>query len=238
MNKNYKLACRTGRLKIRNYCQGQVMLAILLLGTFVMTLGLTISKRTIGEIRIDTDEEMLKDAFNVAESGIDYFLKTENGNYSPENIEMMAKVTRDTEVFDNTKALVYKNKIEVNLDLEKFDGNSLKIQINRNAKIRLDLFWGNNRVERFLFDRQDGSDAISISAGGKKYLKIMSIDGKPCDFTIIPSGGKFEQSVITSIGYAKKIDPNGVKTVISTEEEFNIPYFLLDAVTAVGGVSN
>jgi len=218
--------------------KGQVMLAILLLGTFVMTLGLTISKRTIGEIRIDTDEEMLKDAFNVAESGIDYFLKTENGNYSPENIEMMAKVTKDTEVFDNTKALIYKNKIEVNLDLSKFDGSALKVQINRNAKVRLDLFWGNNRVERFLFDRKDEGDSISISAGGKKYLKIMSIDGKPCDFTIIPSGGKFEQSVITSIGYAKKSDPNGVKTVISTEEEFNIPYFLLDAVTAVGGVNN
>jgi hypothetical protein len=218
--------------------KGQVMLAILLLGTFVMTLGLTISKRTIGEIRIDTDEEMLKDAFNAAESGIDYYQKTNIATFSPVNVDVKATVLDEKLKILQGEPLIYKNKTEVNLDLSKFTGTSLKIESDRNVKIRIDVYWGTYNVDRKLFDRKEKTDSIEISAGGKKYLKMMTINGKPCTFTITPSGGYLEQSIITSTGYAKKDDPNGVKTVVTTEKEFNIPYFLIDAVTAVGGVSN
>ncbi len=55
---------------------GQVALVVLLISAVVLTLGLSISRKTVVETRIDTDEELLRQAFNTAESGVDYYLST------------------------------------------------------------------------------------------------------------------------------------------------------------------
>ena len=51
-----------------------MVLGVLLVLAVVTTLGLSLSKKTEVETKIDTDEALLKQAFNNAESGIDYYL--------------------------------------------------------------------------------------------------------------------------------------------------------------------
>lgn len=61
--------------------KAQVAIVALLISVLVMTIGLSLSKRTTIETTIDTNEESLRDAFNTAESGIDYYLKTGGSEY-------------------------------------------------------------------------------------------------------------------------------------------------------------
>lgn len=62
--------------KIKNFRSGQVAIIVLLVSALMMTVGLSLSKKATVETRIDTNEELLKKAFNAAESGIDYYLGT------------------------------------------------------------------------------------------------------------------------------------------------------------------
>ncbi|HOG37794.1 MAG TPA: pilus assembly PilX N-terminal domain-containing protein [Candidatus Woesebacteria bacterium] len=62
--------------------QAQVAIIALLVSAVVMVVGLTFSKMTTVETRIDTNEEALRDAFNAAESGIDYYLRTGSQTYT------------------------------------------------------------------------------------------------------------------------------------------------------------
>jgi Tfp pilus assembly protein PilX len=55
---------------------------VLLASALVLTLGLSASRITTTETKIDTDQELLKRAFNTAESGIDYYLATGDTSYS------------------------------------------------------------------------------------------------------------------------------------------------------------
>ena len=66
--------------------RGQVAIVVLLISAAVMTLGLSISKKTVIDTKIDTGEEQLKQAFNTAESGIDYYLGTGSTKFiAPDN---------------------------------------------------------------------------------------------------------------------------------------------------------
>jgi len=65
---------------------GQVAIVVLLISAAVMTLGLSISKKTVIDTKIDTSEEQLKQAFNTAESGIDFYLGTGSTKFvAPDN---------------------------------------------------------------------------------------------------------------------------------------------------------
>lgn len=68
-------------LKIKNR-SGQTAIIVMLVSAVMLTLGLSLSKTSTTETKIDTNEELLKKAFNAAESGIDYYLKTGQTNYS------------------------------------------------------------------------------------------------------------------------------------------------------------
>jgi len=61
--------------------RGQVALIVLLVSAVVMTVGLSMSERAVVETKIDTDEELLKQAFNAAESGIEYYRGTDSTDY-------------------------------------------------------------------------------------------------------------------------------------------------------------
>jgi hypothetical protein len=62
--------------------RGQVALIVLLVSAIVLSLGLSVSRKTTVETKVDTDEELLKQAFNTAESSIDKYLMTGEKNYS------------------------------------------------------------------------------------------------------------------------------------------------------------
>jgi hypothetical protein len=73
--------------------KGQIALVVLIVSTIVLTLGLSLSRKTVVETKIDTDEELLKQAFNNAESGIDYFIATGSTLYESDDGTDLANVT-------------------------------------------------------------------------------------------------------------------------------------------------
>ena len=64
-----------------HYRSGQTALIVLLIVATALTVGLASSKKVVVDTKIDKDEEMLKQAFNVAESGIENYLSTGNTTY-------------------------------------------------------------------------------------------------------------------------------------------------------------
>jgi hypothetical protein len=75
--------------------KGQIALVVLVVSSIVLTLGLSLSRKAVVETKIDTDEELLKTAFNTAESGIDYYLATGQTNYQTSDLLSQATVTAE-----------------------------------------------------------------------------------------------------------------------------------------------
>ncbi len=84
------------RLKIENFHSGQVAIIVMLVSALMITVGLSLSKKTTVETKIDFNEEALKKAFNAAESGIDYYLATGQKIYdSNDSLSEANVVTED-----------------------------------------------------------------------------------------------------------------------------------------------
>jgi len=81
--------------KIINKQKGQVALVVLLVSAVMLTLGLSISKQTVVNTRIETDDELLKKAFNAAESGIEKYLATGDKSYFVPEDESGATITTE-----------------------------------------------------------------------------------------------------------------------------------------------
>ncbi len=73
--------------------RGQVALVVLVVSAVALTLGLSLSKKTVIETQVETDEEALKQAFNAAESGVDYYLSTGTTKYTAPDGKSAADVT-------------------------------------------------------------------------------------------------------------------------------------------------
>ncbi len=75
---NFKLQTRKNR--------GQVAIIALLVSAVMLTMGLSMSKKETTEIKVNANDEMLKKAFDTAESGINFYLGTGGTNYqSPDS---------------------------------------------------------------------------------------------------------------------------------------------------------
>jgi hypothetical protein len=81
--------------KMINKQKGQVALIVLLVSAVMLTMGLSISKQTTVNTRIETDDELLKKAFNAAESGIEKYLATGNLKYTAPDDGSEANVTTE-----------------------------------------------------------------------------------------------------------------------------------------------
>ena len=72
---------------LNQYKKAQTVIIVLLVSAVLMTVGLSLSKKATTETKLDINEESLKNAFNAAESGINYYLGTGNTKYSsPDNL--------------------------------------------------------------------------------------------------------------------------------------------------------
>ena len=72
---------------------GQIALIVLVVSAIVLTIGMSVSKKTVVETKITTDEELLKQAFNAAESGIDYYMGTGVTQYTAPDSLSKANIT-------------------------------------------------------------------------------------------------------------------------------------------------
>jgi hypothetical protein len=177
--------------KINILRKGQVAIIVLLVSAVMMTVGLSLSKKTTTETKLDINEELLKKAFNAAESGISYYLGTGNTSYVAPDSQSSAEVTAKNIVANgsildfgeytpaNGTEFYWLVNHESNGDIgTTYYAGTLSVcgngftgsaEINYFYKVgtnygvsRYGYFFGNNRVNGFSGDATGGCANISI----------------------------------------------------------------------------
>jgi len=239
-------------MKNKNYKKGQIVLVVLLVTSAVMVMGLSLSRGSVKELKIDTNEETLKQTFNVAESGIDYFLTRENE---------VEKVTYESPV-DDFEAEVSKEKLEVKdmanrkvvfyepqfLQLNGYDGElTIKLDNNFGGAVKVDVFYGNGGIERYGYNfnectsvddaciegfENDKKGEIKISIGGDSDFLVVSPLFEP---TVVKfSGGNFAHQGERIVSTGKSND--GIESKVSVDEVWELPYFMLEGLVVEGEI--
>jgi len=76
--------------------KGQIAIMVLVISAVALTLGLSMSRKTTVETRVDTDETNLRKAFDAAESGVEYYLGTGRTDYVGSDPKSEARVSIET----------------------------------------------------------------------------------------------------------------------------------------------
>ena len=97
--------------------QGQVALMVILASALILTLGLSASRQATVETKIDTDQEMLKKAFNAAESGIEHYFGTGSTKYTGDELQGSANL--NVKNFGDSQKLSF-NSVTLPGDTEYF----------------------------------------------------------------------------------------------------------------------
>lgn len=187
---------------MKKYNKGQISLIVLLISAVAMTIGLSVSKKTVTETKIETDEELLKQAFNAAESGVDYYLGTGSTKYTAPD----GKTTADVQVQNigggetiSSEGLVLdKNSMFFWLVNHNSDGS---IESNPNPGD----FYGGTSVD------------ICLDTNFNKALKVDYFYKEGINYKVIRKGYNFDSENKTIPGFAAKRDSlagncnNGIK---------------------------
>jgi len=254
---------------------GQVALVVLLVSALMLTLGLSAAKQTTIETKIDTDEELLKQAFNAAESGIDYYLGTGKTTYSSPDLRTTAEISsRD---IGNSQVLTSDGVVLssepfffwlVNHDesggvgSEYYSGSSLNLCVDDgyNKALKVDYFYldnlGNYKVlhSGYNFDSDNAKLVVGftdkVGAGGCVDVSLSA--GDPLLLVVTPIGGQtrlqsrgsnffpIQGMEITSVGKAGDVSAevgSSVNTKVSIINRYELPAFMLEAVTSGGSVN-
>jgi hypothetical protein len=245
--------------KIKNIKKqaGQVVLMVLLASALVLTLGLSASKQATVETKIETDQELLKKAFNAAESGIEYYLGTGNTNYSGGEsnglADLAVKIVGDSKTLsfgnmtldgsfdyfwlvnhneDGTLGNEYYNSISNphNLNVCTVDRSQAKLKISYFYKSDLGVYGVKN------VDEDTVSGCISnfdLSSGNSLLLSVIPL-GKSVKLEL--TGGvnfPVQGEEISSTGKV-----SGVNNTVTVVNKYVVPEFLLEAVSSGGDVTN
>jgi len=244
--------------KINKQNKGQIAIIVLLASAIILTLGLSASKTAVTDTKVDTDEELLKEAFNTAESAINnYLINSENTNYSTEGsgativatpIGDADSISSEGVVSANTNQLFWLVKHNENGSVgtsatDYYQGSYFKITAdNSNVALKIDYFYinasGVYKVDRFGCYIGTNSSFVgftydcsnNISTTGKNSL-LVSVTPLGGAAKITISGDSVFPSQGEEITAASSTD-NGVKTQIKTRYIYQIPSFMLDAITA------
>lgn len=221
--------------KLLSYAKGQVVLMVLLVSALVLSLVLSAARQATVETSIDTDQELLKRAFNAAESGIDYFIKTgktELGSSdSPEGGSRL-----EVQDLGNQTTLTYDRKVgsengeffwlvdhtetgEIGTDFFSGHDNAIDICVNGTAITNLKVDYFYNEAGNYKVRRGDGANPIITTAGG----------GSNCvSYTLLP------QSILLVV------TPVGTDSIISISGGYNFPVqgIKIKSTGMVGKVNN
>lgn len=236
--------------------KGQIAIMVLLVSAIVLTLGLSASKKAVTDTKVDTDEQLLKEAFNAAESGINnYILNKNNVEYNSEN---GSKSTVSSSIIGESKELASEGLVIANNNqlfwLVAHDSDG-KIDTNNYYSSNINLspasgFVGALKVDYFYIDSLNvyRVQHLACNYGGSTIISIPSADCSTIDVT----GKKSLLLSVTPLGASTKITltgsnnfPNqgeeltavgtagdGIKTQIKTRNIYQIPSFMLEAITA------
>jgi len=230
---------------------------VLLASALVLTLGLSASRQATVETKIDTDQELLKRAFNAAESGIEYYLGTGNTNYSGGENDGLADLAVKT--VGNSVTLSFGNMTldgsfdyfwlvnhDENGNLGNEYYNSISNPHNLNVctvdrsevKLKISYFYKSNLgvygVRNVEEDTVSGCVSnFDLSSGNSLLLSVMPL-GKSVKLEL--TGGvnfPVQGEEISSTGKVQ-----GVNNTVTVLNKYVVPAFLLEAVTSGGDVTN
>jgi hypothetical protein len=242
--------------------KGQIAIIVLIVSAIVLTLGLSASKQTVTDTKVDTDEVSLKEAFNTAESGINNYLNGGGESYTTTGSNAIVNFTPiggDTSI--SSEGVIPANKNQLfwlvnhtstgGIGTDYYGSNSVKLCVSDSSfsgALKIDYFYVNGgayKVKRWGYNFGGGSvvngfnpntssciDTVDLSAGSPLLISITPL-GSATSLTISGSSPFPSQGEdLTSIGTVT----SGVKTQVKTRYAYQIPSFLLDSLTAVGKI--
>ena len=239
-----------------NNQQGQVVLMVLLASALILTLGLSASRQATVETKIDTDQEMLKKAFNAAESGIEHYFGTGSTKYTGDDIQGSANLSVTS--FGDSQKLSF-NYVTLPGGTEYF------WLVDRLTDGTLGTsYYSTNNPSISICDRDGKTGKYKISyfyLSGATYTRTnqtLDTDSTGCiagNFNL--SAGRSLLLTVTPIGFASKIQlggstnfpiqgeeisstgmVSGVNNTVTILNRYEIPTFMLEAITSGGKVTN
>jgi type II secretory pathway pseudopilin PulG len=240
--------------------KGQVVLVVMLVSALILTLGLSSAKQATVETRIDSDEALLKQAFNTAESGVDYYLTTSGMQYSGTDLSLgSANVTvnnlgnKNVLSLENVTAegspeLIWLMGHNPNGSLDTtnyYNGNTLQVcnkSVGISGDFKIDYFYKNNgNSYGVIRDYKNNSSFVNncatVTLTNKPPVLLvvtpiyfspkLEIDG--VNNNLFPVQGE----EISSTGTVDKVN-----STVRVLNKYEIPSFMLEAITSSGNISN
>jgi len=243
--------------------KGQVAIIVLLVSAVMLTMGLSMSKRTTVETKIDINDELLKKAFNAAESGVDFYLGTGGVGYSsPDKIstadvsinEISVGTTRidfgeyvpkgDTEFF-----WLVDHDANGNIGTDYYTGASVDIcGVGFTGSTTIDYFYKNGvnfglRRRLVDFETEAVGGCVTVATTNSPLLLAVTpvVDGGKFYAIGLPGTSFSSQGTdIASIGRAGGVEAAAgatrVEKRIVIRKRYLVPSFLLTGVVAEGSV--
>lgn len=240
--------------------KGQISIIVLLVSAVMLTLGMSMSKQESVQIKINTNDELLKKAFDAAESGINYYLGTGATNYvSPDSNSFAdisaTKISDGAAVIDfgefvpsgNSETYWLVNHLDIggSLGTDYYTGASVDVcSSDYNGDVKIDYFYkiGTSfKLKRFL---------VNISSNCYTVYKI----GNPIMLAVTPladTGGKFKVEALSGSTFASQgVDLSSEGRTGGTEaganfqaskkltirQRYTMPGFLISGMVAEGSI--
>lgn len=236
--------------------QGQVALMVILASALILTLGLSASRQATVETKIDTDQEMLKKAFNAAESGIEHYFGTGSTKYTGDELQGSANL--NVKNFGDSQKLSF-NSVTLPGDTEYF----WLVDRQINGSLGSNYYSTSNpSISICDLDKKTGTYKISyFYLSGSTYTRsnqVVTTDSTGCidgGFNLL--AGNSLLLTVTPIGWASKIQlggstnfpiqgeeisstgmVSGVNNTVTILNRYEVPGFMLEAITSGGKVTN
>jgi len=247
------------KIKNNKSNQGQIAIIVLLASAILLTLGMSASRKTITDTKVDTDEELLKEAFNAAESGINNYLNSGSSNYSTNdgnsanvssvNIGNANSLSSEGKVTANTPQLFwlvnhnengsigttyYSKNTTLNLDVESTYTGAVKIdyysKIGANYSVVRSGYNFDNGNQIVTGYPYSANKTINIPIGAEDALLLI----------ITPLGSSTTLTISGTSNFPIQGQEltsvgtagSGVKTQIKTRNIYQLPPFFFESMTA------
>ncbi|HPT65743.1 MAG TPA: hypothetical protein PK257_00335 [Candidatus Woesebacteria bacterium] len=244
----------TKKTKNNKSNKGQIAIIVLLASAVLLTLGLSSSRKAVTDIKVDTDEELLKEAFTAAESGINNYLNAGGGTYSDSSgnkatvssvdIGSANSLSSEGKVLVNTPQLFWlvNHNDDGTIGTSYYD-NDFKIEAGEslnNVALKVDYYYINSSnaysVSHFGCYTGTNPDLIgfagscSITKGANRPLLVVVTPlGSSTTLTISGTATfPIQGQELTAVGTAG----NGVTTQVKTRNIYQLPPFFFEAITA------
>lgn len=242
--------------KIRNTKKqsGQVVLMVLLASALVLTLGLSASRQATVETKIDTDQELLKKAFDAAESGIEYYLGTGSTSYDSGqdqgSANLAVKTVGDSETLSFNNVILdgeidyfwlvgHNSDGSLSNDYYSLQTNGLNICTvgGENATFKVNYFYKNGAVY--------GVKSSNLTTSSGCISNFSLTDGDSLLLSVMPIGSSHKIKLTGSVKFPVQGEEisstglvQGVNNRVTVLNKYVIPAFLLEAVSSGGDVTN